>query len=121
MSKKTVVMGASPNPGRYSYLATNMLREYGHETIPLGIRKGSIQEAEIITDWPEVVEDIDTVTMYVGPARQKEVFDYVLSLKPKRIIFNPGTESEASMHKAREAGIEVEEACTLVMLRANLF
>lgn len=114
-------MGASPNPMRYSYLATNMLRDYGHDVVPLGIRKGEIEGKEIITDWPATVVDIDTLTLYVGPARQVELYDYMLSLAPKRIIFNPGTENDSFMDRAREAGIEVEEACTLVMLRAGLY
>ena len=113
--KKTVVIGASPNPARYSYMATNMLSEKGHEVIPVGIRKGKINSHDIFVDQP-VVENIDTVTLYVGPQNQGYWEEYIFSLNPKRIIFNPGTENSDFEKKVREKGIESIRACTLVML-----
>ena len=115
-SKKTVVIGASPNEYRYSYRATSMLKGKGHEVIPLGKRKGEIGITEIITDWPEKVDDLDTVTLYVGPQNQPPIYDYILNLKPKRIIFNPGTENDELVKLAKQKGIETEYACTLVLL-----
>ena len=112
--KKTLVLGASPNPSRYSYLATQRLERHDHEVLPVGIRAGNIGETEIITDRPQ--EEVDTVTLYVGPKRQPEYYDYILSLHPERIIFNPGTENPELIRMARERGIETVIGCTLVML-----
>ena len=113
--KKTLVLGATPNPERYAYLATRRLTQYGHEVVPVGIRTGMIGDLEILEGKP-AVEDIDTVTLYIGPARQPEYYDYIFSLQPKRIIFNPGTENPELMRLAQERGIETVEGCTLVML-----
>jgi predicted CoA-binding protein len=121
MKKKTAIIGASDNPERYSFLATNMLKDYEHPVVPLGVRKGEITGTPIIIDWPEQIDDLDTVTMYVGPKRQPELYDYILGLSPKRIIFNPGTENEEFRKKAEAQGIHTEEACTLVMLRTSQF
>ena len=121
MTKKTAIIGASDNPTRYSFLATNMLKEYDHPVVPLGIREGSIDGTEIITKWPDAIEELDTVTMYIGPKRQPELYDYVLGLKPKRIIFNPGTENSEFKALAESKGLQTEEACTLVMLRTGQF
>ncbi|MDQ3392890.1 MAG: CoA-binding protein [Bacteroidota bacterium] len=120
--KKTVVLGASPNPQRYAYLAVNMLKNYGHETIPIGIKKGVVAGTEILDlkDKP-LLKDIDTVTLYLGPQNQSEWLDYIIELKPKRIIFNPGTENWELEEKAREQHIETLEACTLVMLRSGQY
>ena len=112
---KTIVIGASPNPDRYSYKATTMLNQYGHEVVPVGIRKGKIEHTDIIKGKPEIT-DTHTVTMYVGAARQPEYYDYILSLNPKRIIFNPGTENNELASLAKANGIETIEHCTLVML-----
>ena len=120
--KKTVVIGATPNTGRYSYLATAMLTEYQHEIVLLGIKNGVIFGKEIldIRSRPEI-SDVDTVTLYIGPHHQPEWYDYILGLKPKRIIFNPGTENDEFENLAREKGIEVLEACTMVLLRSNQY
>ena len=118
--KKTLVLGASPNPERYAYLATQRLTQYGHEAVPVGIRKGEIGGIEILSGKPEV-EDVDTVTLYIGPARQPEYYDYIFSLKPKRIIFNPGTENPEFMRLAQVRGIETVEGCTLVMLSIGAY
>ncbi|KXX68235.1 CoA-binding protein [Flammeovirga sp. SJP92] len=119
--KKTVIIGATPNPSRYAFFAAERLTQKGHPIVPLGIKKGKVGNGiEIINDKP-VIEDVDTVTMYVGPQRQEEWIDYIISLKPKRIIFNPGTENPLFYKKAAEAGIFTEEACTLVMLSSQTY
>jgi len=117
---KTLVLGASPNPSRYSFKASRLLKSNGHEVVPLGIRKGEIDDLEIITERIQV-PDIHTVTLYVGPARQLEYYDYILSLEPKRIIFNPGTENRELIKLAQQKGIETIQNCTLVMLNSGIF
>lgn len=120
--KKTVIVGATTNTGRYAYLAASMLKDYGHPIIPIGIKKGQILEEPIldIRSKPEI-EGVDTITLYIGPQHQPEWYDYLIGLKPNRIIFNPGTENPAFEKKAEEAGIKTEEACTLVLLRTNQY
>lgn len=113
--KKTVVIGASPNETRYSYKAVIKLKKYGHEVIGLGIKNGTIKNIDIITDKPKL-SDIDTVTMYVGAKNQEGWIEYILELKPKRIIFNPGTENRDFINIAKEKGIEVLSTCTLILL-----
>lgn len=122
MTKKTVIIGASPNPARYAFMATRMLNEYKHPAVPLGIKAGAIDGIPIedIRKKP-AIPDVDTVTLYLNPDNQKEWYDYILSLNPKRIIFNPGTENPELEKKASEKGIETTEACTLVLLRSNQF
>jgi predicted CoA-binding protein len=114
-SKKTVVIGASDNPARYAYQAVHRLKAHGHEVVPVGIRKGQVAGLDIHTDKP-TLEEVDTVTLYVGPQNQPAWYDYILDLKPKRIIFNPGTENMELERRAQQQGIRTEEACTLVML-----
>ncbi|MBC7447247.1 MAG: CoA-binding protein [Hymenobacteraceae bacterium] len=119
-SKKTVVIGASPNPARYAYVATQRLRRAGHEVVAVGLRPGQVGDVELRTDRP-AVPDVDTVTLYVGPQHQPAWHAYILGLRPKRIIFNPGTENEELDQAARAQGIETEEACTLVMLASGTY
>lgn len=119
-SKKTLVLGASPNPDRYSFLAVNKLANYGHAVVPVGIKKGKILDIEIINEKP-AVEDIDTVTLYLNPTNQVPYYDYILSLNPKRIIFNPGTENRELEEIARKKGIDILQACTLVMLSTGQY
>ena len=109
-NKRTVVIGASNNPERYAYKATLSLQAKGHEVFPVGIRNGQIATDRVIYD------EIDTVTLYVGPQNQPDWYEYILELQPKRIIFNPGTESEELVALAKSKNIETVEACTLVML-----
>ncbi len=118
--KKTVIIGASPNPERYAYLATQRLQRHGHPVVPVGLREGRIGATSIHADRPAEA-DVDTVTLYVGPQHQPAWTDYILSLKPKRIIFNPGTENPELEAQATAAGIEVVEGCTLVMLASGEF
>ena len=114
-SKKTLVLGASANPQRYSNLAINRLTGKGHPVVAIGQRAGVVNNVPIITDKPEM-GDIDTVTLYLNPDNQKPYYDYILSLQPKRIIFNPGTENEELEKLAADKGIFTQEACTLVLL-----
>ena len=120
--KKTVIIGATTNPSRYAYLASEMLTEYKHEIVPVGIKTGEVFGKPIldIRKKPSV-EEVDTVTLYIGPQHQEEWYDYIFSLKPKRIIFNPGTENPEFEERAENLGIEVVEGCTLVMLRSNQY
>jgi predicted CoA-binding protein len=120
MEHKTLVLGASENPVRYSYLATNKLLAYGHPVVAIGKSKGNIQDVEIQTGQPEI-EGIDTVTLYLNPANQKPYYDYIVSLKPRRVIFNPGTENDELERKLMQHGINPMEACTLVMLSTGQY
>jgi uncharacterized protein len=119
-SKKTVVLGASPNPERYAWQAALRLQQHGHEVVAVGARTGRIGEVDITLGHPEVT-NVHTVTLYLGPDRQPEHYDYILSLRPARIIFNPGTENPELSHLATESGIEPVEGCTLVMLSIGNF
>jgi predicted CoA-binding protein len=116
----TLVLGASPNHDRYSFLATNLLNEKGYNVYPFGIKKGQIGNMNIINEWP-TAGAIDTVTLYVGPTGQEEYYEAILELAPRRIIFNPGTENLDLQAMAQEKGIETIEACTLVMLTTGQY
>ena len=119
-NKKTVVLGATPNPARYAYAAVLRLQNKGHEVVAVGNKKGAINGIEIQNDNP-VEEGVDTITMYLGAMNQKPYYDYILSLNPKRIIFNPGAENIELARLAEEKGIEIVYACTLVMLSLNSY
>ena len=113
--KKTVVLGASSNPARYSYLAVQRLRAHNHPVTAIGRRTGQVADVNITKDHlPE--DGVDTITLYLNPKNQVEYYDYILNLHPKRIIFNPGTENEELIRKAQENNIKPVIACTLVML-----
>ena len=120
MKNKTLVIGASENPARYSNLAINRLLSKGHEVVAIGKTPGIVSNVEISTQ-TEPREDIDTVTLYVNPQHQLPYYDYILSLKPKRIIFKPGTENDELEGLAKKAGIKVMEACTLVLLSTGQY
>ena len=113
--KTTMIIGASSNPERYSYKATKSLKAHGHKVYPVGIKEGEIEGEKILTNKP-VPSDVDTITMYLSAKNQKGWYDYILSLKPKRIIFNPGAENPELVEVAAKQGVESVEACTLVML-----
>lgn len=119
--KKTVVVGATDNPTRYAYKAVHRLQQHGHEVVPVGIRKSEVGGQPIVTDLSQPIEDVDTVTLYVGPKNQPYWYDYILSLKPKRIIFNPGTENHELEQMAADANIETMHHCTLVMLATDSY
>ncbi len=118
--KKTVVIGASPNPARFSHLATINLLNSGYEVIPLGVRSGDIAGHEIVTIRPTLF-DVHTVTMYLTATRQQEWYDYIIGLQPIRIIFNPGAENDELAELARNNGIQTIDACTLVLLSSNQY
>ncbi|WP_143961496.1 CoA-binding protein [Litoribacter populi] len=120
--KKTVILGATSNTSRYAFIAANMLDDYGMEYIPVGIKTGQVNGKEILDlrEKPEI-SDVDTVTLYIGARNLPEWHDYILSLKPKRIIFNPGTEDQELMKKAKNEGVETVFGCTLVMLRSDQY
>ena len=119
---KTVIIGATPNSSRYAYLAAEMLTEYGHEFVPIGIKRGNLFGKDILNIRTKPgVEDVDTVTMYIGTQHQPVWYDYIIGLKPRRIIFNPGTENYEFEMLARAKNIEPIEACTLVMLRTGQY
>ncbi len=117
MSKsiKTLVIGASENPERYSYKAINSLRRHKHEVVALGLKSGKVADVDFITEFPDA-EEIHTVTLYLGPKRQDEFYDKIISLKPQRVIFNPGTENHEFYQLLKQANIPFIEACTLVLL-----
>jgi uncharacterized protein len=117
---KTLIVGASTNPERYSNKAANSLLDHGHEIELVGQKDGEIKGHEIKTNYPEL-EGVDTVTMYVGPTNQPNLYDYILKQNPRRIIFNPGSENPEFEQLAMEKGIEVEEACTLVLLATGQY
>ena len=121
-SPTTVIIGATTNPTRYAYIAAQRLRGAGKDFIPVGIKKGEVAGEEILDlrQRPEI-PDVDTITLYIGPQNQEEWYDYILGLAPRRIIFNPGTENAELMEMARNKGIEVEAACTLVMLSVGTY
>ena len=120
VKKKTLVLGASDNPSRYSYLAIQRLRNHGHPVTALG-RKHTMVEDVTIETGKKQFDNIDTVTLYLNPQHQREYYDYILSLKPKRIIFNPGTENDELVDLAKKKNIQVVEGCTLVMLSTNQY
>jgi len=118
--KKTLVIGASENPERYSNKAVRALVNHGHEVVAVGIRAGNIGDIEITTEKPQYA-DIHTVTMYIGEQHQMEYVSYILSLKPERVIFNPGAENPTFEQTLKNAGIEATEACTLVLLSIGAY
>jgi len=120
MNKKTLVLGASDNPSRYSYLAIQRLRAAGHDVIGIGRKAGQVSDIHIQTQ-QEPIDSLDTVTLYLNPQHQQPYYDYILSLKPKRIIFNPGTENEELYNLAIKNNIQPIEACTLVMLSTHQY
>ncbi|HET9056129.1 MAG TPA: CoA-binding protein [Chitinophagaceae bacterium] len=120
MNKKTLVLGASDNPERYSYLAINRLRSHGHEVVAIGKKETSVADVFIETE-KKHFQNIDTVTLYLRPEHQKEYYNYILSLKPRRIIFNPGTENDELYDLAKTNNIQPMEACTLVMLNTGQY
>ncbi|MCH2021724.1 MAG: CoA-binding protein [Saprospiraceae bacterium] len=114
---KTIVLGATTNPNRYAYRAVEMLRQKNIEVIPIGIRKGNTAGLKIHNDLPPI-DNVHTITLYINATTQKEYYDYILALKPKRVIFNPGTENTElyGLLKQHKPDIQIEIACTLVML-----
>jgi predicted CoA-binding protein len=120
MSKTTLVLGASSNPARYSNLAINRLRSHNHPVVAIGKKTGVVGDTPVETAMKKI-DGLDTITLYLNPGNQKQYYDYILDLHPKRIIFNPGTENEELAKMAKEKGIEPMEACTLVLLSTGQY
>ncbi len=118
--KKTLIIGASNNPERYSFKAAEKLIAYGHEIELLGVRADEVFGKMVDTERKDY-SGIDTVTLYIGPKHQPEYYDYVLSLKPRRVIFNPGTENREFENLLTKNGIEADESCTLVLLATGQY
>ena len=118
--KKTLILGASSNPSRYSNLAAHRLVAHGHQIVNVGIRQGEVAGVPIETA-DQIHSDLDTITLYLGPQNQPQYYDYILKSKPKRIIFNPGTENPELESLAEAQGIETTEACTLVLLSTGQY
>lgn len=117
----TAVLGVTPNSSRYAYTAINRLTEHGFPVTALGFRGGNVAGHKIITDWPKKIDELKIITLYVGPQRQHEFYDYIIGLQPTKVIFNPGTENPELYAKLVDAGIEYEEACTLVLLSTGVY
>lgn len=120
MTHKTLVIGASEKEERYSNKAIRQLRSHKHPVVALGLRKGKVLDVEFDKERKQF-EDVDTVTLYIGPKHQPDYYDYIVSLKPRRVIFNPGTENEEFYKVLKENNIESEEACTLVLLSTDQY
>lgn len=116
----TLVLGASPNPERYAYKAVERLRAQDYPVVAVGKRPGRVADVEIQREWP-APGAVDTVTLYVGPQNQPPFYDALLRLRPRRIIFNPGTDNPEFLRMAEAAGIETEQACTLVLLASRKY
>ncbi len=117
---KTLIIGATTNPVRYAYLAAHRLTEAGHKIINIGIRKGEVA-GEPIQSLGAVFSDVDTITLYIGPSLQNQYYDYILQTKPRRLIFNPGTENDELAQLVLLVGIEPLTACTLVLLATHQY
>jgi predicted CoA-binding protein len=120
-AETVVVLGASPKPDRYAYQALQLLREYGHRTLPVNPAFDEILGEKCYPTISDAPGPIDTVTLYLGEARSNPLIEEIIGAKPRRIIMNPGAENRALATKAEDAGIEVVEDCTLVMLRTGRF
>ncbi len=118
--KKTLVIGASTNETRYSFLCVQTLNNFHVPVVALGLRAGSIGDTQILTGKPNI-DGIHTVSLYLGPSNQENYYEYILSLKPKRVIFNPGTENPDFEKALKNANIETEIGCTIVMLQSGVF
>jgi predicted CoA-binding protein len=118
--KKTLVLGASINPSRYAYLAIHRLKAGGHPVVAIGVREGEVAGIEITSEKKQF-DQIHTVTLYLSATHQPEYYDYIISLQPKRVIFNPGTENEFFYTLLQKNNIEVDVACTLVLLGTNQY
>ncbi|BDU23599.1 CoA-binding protein [Flavobacterium sp. GSB-24] len=119
-SKKTLVIGASTNPERYSYRAVNMLVGKGHSVLAIGQKAGEVAGVKIQTK-AIPVKNIDTITLYLNPGRQRDYYNYIIEAKPKRVVFNPGTENPELYQLLELNDIQVEVACTLVLLATNQY
>lgn len=120
MKNVTLVFGASLKPERYSYKAIHRLRDNNQEVVAFGLKGGKVADVEIDTELKNY-KNVKTVTLYVNPKRQEAYYNYIVSLQPERVIFNPGTENLAFVELLKENNIEAEIACTLVLLATNQY
>ena len=118
--KKTLVLGASKNPERYSFIAINRLRKHGHPVVAIGKKESIVADVSIGIE-KEIFKDVDTITLYLSADNQKQYYDYIFNLHPKRLIFNPGAENDELYDLAEAKGIKPVEACTLVMLSTGQY
>jgi len=121
VTKTVAILGASPKPDRYAYQALQLLQQYGHRTLPINPAFGEILGEKCYPTISDAPGPIDTVTLYLGESRSSPLIDEIINAKPRRIIMNPGAENNALAARSEEAGIEVVEGCTLVMLRTGQF
>lgn len=119
-SKKTLVLGASSKPDRYAYKAIKMLVEKGHSVLAIGQNAGEVEGIKIQTK-AIPLKNIDTITLYLNPARQRDYYNYIVEAKPKRVVFNPGTENPELYQLLELNNIKAEVACTLVLLTINRY
>ena len=119
--ENVAVIGASPKEDRYSNKAMRMLAEYHHNPIPVAPGYDEIEGKKVYQRLQDIPEKIDTVTLYLGPARQEAIIKDIIQLAPKRVIFNPDTENKDAAEQLQKAGIKVVEACTLVLLKTNQY
>ncbi len=119
-TKKTLVIGATERTDKYANIAVRMLRSKDIPVLALGIRPGLIEDVTIDIE-RQIYKDVHTVTLYVGPDKLKDYYNYILELKPKRVIFNPGTEYDEFKERLDTEGIETMYACTLVLLQTNQY
>jgi predicted CoA-binding protein len=119
-NKKTLVLGASTKPERYAFKAISMLIEKGHSVLAIGQNAGEVAGVKIKTK-AIPLSNIDTITLYLNPARQRDYYNYIVEAKPKRVIFNPGTENPELMQLLELNNIKSEVACTLVLLTTNRY
>ncbi len=117
---KMLVLAAATNPSRFSHKAVKSLVRNGYEVMAVGFRPGFIDDVEILTGMPEI-SDVDTVLLYMGEKRQREYYDYLYGLKPRRVIFNPGTKNPELRRLLKKKGIESLEDCALIMLSSGTF
>lgn len=117
---KTLILGASVKPNRYAYMALQSLRKHQYPVVGIGLKEAEIDGVKIYTEKKDF-SDIDTITLYLGASNQVDFYDYMLQLKPRRVIFNPGTENPELESLLREHQIEVEQACTLVLLSTQQY
>ncbi len=119
-TKKTLVLGASANPSRYSYMAIQSLVRREHPVVAVGLKQEEVAGVTIQTKQVPFT-NVDTVTLYLNPQRQRDYYNYIISLQPKRVIFNPGTENPELYQLLKLNNIEIEVACTLIMLSTQQY
>jgi predicted CoA-binding protein len=118
---RVAILGASDRPDRYAYMAFRMLKDYGHEVALVNPKLKEIEGVPVVPALADTKGEIDTLTMYVGPQKSNQLINEIIALKPRRVIFNPGSENDDLIRELGLAGIHVVEGCTLVLLRTNQF